>query len=81
MQRVPTPPTMQGPEGWFTGDVYVDPITTGQAATPMSVAYVRFTPSAHTAWHSHSIGQTLHVTDGVGYGAVPRWRTHHDSPR
>jgi len=24
------------------------------------------TPGAHTPWHAHSRGQTLHVTEGVG---------------
>jgi quercetin dioxygenase-like cupin family protein len=32
----------------------------------MTVALVRFTPGAHTNWHSHAVGQTLHVTEGVG---------------
>ena len=32
----------------------------------MTVALVRFTPGAHTNWHRHSVGQTLHVTEGVG---------------
>ena len=27
---------------------------------------VRFAPCARTAWHKHSLGQTVHVTDGVG---------------
>jgi quercetin dioxygenase-like cupin family protein len=27
---------------------------------------VRFTPGARTAWHSHSIAQTLDVTEGEG---------------
>jgi tRNA (cmo5U34)-methyltransferase len=27
---------------------------------------VHFTPGARTAWHSHTNGQTLHVTDGEG---------------
>jgi quercetin dioxygenase-like cupin family protein len=31
---------------------------------------VRFTPCARTAWHSHSLGQTLHVTDGIGIVAT-----------
>jgi quercetin dioxygenase-like cupin family protein len=67
MQEMPTPPSMKGPDDWFTGDVYVDPIAQGRADTPMSVAAVRFTPCAHTAWHRHTIGQTLYVTEGVGY--------------
>jgi quercetin dioxygenase-like cupin family protein len=32
----------------------------------MSVAKVRFTPGARSNWHSHALGQTLHVTEGVG---------------
>ena len=28
---------------------------------------MHFTPCAHTAWHRHTIGQTLYVTEGVGY--------------
>ena len=32
----------------------------------MTAALVRFTPGARTNWHSHALGQTLHVTDGVG---------------
>ena len=27
---------------------------------------MRFTPSSRTNWHSHAVGQTLHVTEGVG---------------
>jgi quercetin dioxygenase-like cupin family protein len=30
------------------------------------VSAVRFSPSARTAWHSHAVGQTLYVTDGLG---------------
>jgi quercetin dioxygenase-like cupin family protein len=32
----------------------------------MRVNVVRFTPGARTAWHSHAIGQTLHVTESRG---------------
>ena len=32
----------------------------------MTVSLVRCTPGARTNWHSHAIGQTLHVTKGVG---------------
>lgn len=31
---------------------------------------VRFAPCAHTAWHTHAVGQTLHVTDGIGVVAT-----------
>jgi quercetin dioxygenase-like cupin family protein len=67
MELVPTRPTSQGPGEWFTGDVFVDPIAQGHGPTPMSVGSVHFTPCAHTAWHQHTVGQTLYVTEGVGY--------------
>jgi quercetin dioxygenase-like cupin family protein len=31
-----------------------------------AAALVRFTPGARTNWHSHAVGQTLHITEGVG---------------
>ena len=49
----------------FTGDVYVNPIYKGEDPSRMIVSLVRFTPGAHTYWHSHALGQTLHVTDGI----------------
>ena len=67
MEHIPTRPTNKGPADWFTGDVYVDPITTGQGPTPLSVASVHFCPCGRTAWHHHTIGQSLYVTEGVGY--------------
>ena len=66
MQLSPVGPTAKAPAQAFTGDVYVTPIYTGQEPSRMTVALVRFTPGAHTNWHSHAVGQTLHVTDGVG---------------
>jgi quercetin dioxygenase-like cupin family protein len=59
-------PTAKGPQAWFTGDVYVTPIYNGAEPSRMTVSLVRFTPGAHTNWHRHAIGQTLHVTEGVG---------------
>ena len=59
--------TTKGPAEWFTGDVYVDPITKNQGPSPFSLGAVHFTPCAHTAWHRHTIGQTLYVTEGEGF--------------
>ncbi len=67
MERLPKPPTVKGSADWFSGDVYVDPITQGRSRDPLSIAAVHFCPCGHTAWHHHTIGQTLYVTDGVGY--------------
>ena len=59
-------PTAKGPSDWFTGDVYVDAVAEGHGGPPTMVAFVHFTPGARTAWHSHSIGQSLYVTEGEG---------------
>ncbi|HEU5356908.1 MAG TPA: cupin domain-containing protein [Actinocrinis sp.] len=59
-------PTAKGPEQWFTGDVYFDVIARGEEPSRVRVNTVRFAPCARTAWHTHAMGQTLHVTEGVG---------------
>jgi quercetin dioxygenase-like cupin family protein len=66
MELQPVRPTAKAPAAAFTGDVYVTPIYSGTGPSRMTVALVRFTPGAHTNWHSHAVGQTLHVTEGVG---------------
>ncbi len=66
MERQPVRATVKTPAQNFTGDVYVTPIYSGEEPSRMTVALVRFTPGARTNWHSHAVGQTLHVTDGIG---------------
>ena len=66
MQLKPVNPTVQMPASAFAGDVYMTPIYNGTGPSRMTVALVRFTPGARTNWHSHAVGQTLHVTEGVG---------------
>jgi quercetin dioxygenase-like cupin family protein len=66
LELKPVSHTTKGPAETFTGDVYVNPIHRGEEPSRMIVSLVRFTPGARSAWHSHAMGQTLHVTDGVG---------------
>ena len=56
----------KGPADWFTGDVTLDAIKQPNDVSTTSIAAVHFEPGARTAWHSHSDGQTLYVTDGEG---------------
>jgi quercetin dioxygenase-like cupin family protein len=58
--------TGRGPDGWFTGAVYIDTIATPAAPARTAAALVHFTPGARTAWHTHPYGQTIYVTEGVG---------------
>ena len=66
MEILPKTPSAKGPAEWFTGDVWFDVIIRGAEPSRVRVNTVRFAPGAHTAWHRHANGQTLHVTDGVG---------------
>ena len=65
MEKIDKPATTKGPAEWFTGDVYVDGIAQAQGSA-VNISAVHFTPCAHTAWHRHSVGQTLYVTEGEG---------------
>jgi quercetin dioxygenase-like cupin family protein len=66
MEVLPKQPSVKAPAEWFTGDVWIDAIANGQEPSRIRVNVVRFTPGARTAWHSHVLGQTLYVTEGVG---------------
>lgn len=66
MEVLPKQPSAKGSAEMFTGDVYVDTIAKGEEPSHMRVNTVRFSPGARTAWHSHAVGQTLHVTEGIG---------------
>jgi quercetin dioxygenase-like cupin family protein len=59
-------PTQLGPAAWFTGTVHIDPIINNDLPSHLRAARVSFTPGARTAWHTHPLGQTLHVLSGVG---------------
>jgi quercetin dioxygenase-like cupin family protein len=68
MQIDPTPPSSKAAPERFTGDVWVDPIASPRdEGQRMTVAKVRFAPGSRTAWHSHALGQTLHVTQGIAW--------------
>ena len=58
--------TTPGPADWFTGTVYIDSISAPGEATKLGAGAVHFTPGARTAWHTHPLGQTIWVTEGVG---------------
>jgi len=59
-------PSSKGTPDRFVGDVWVDRLAGGEPNSHIRVNVVRFAPGARNAWHAHALGQTLHVTDGVG---------------
>ena len=60
-------PTTPGPADWFTGTVLIDAVAAPSGGARLSVSSVHFTPGARTAWHTHPNGQTIFVTEGVGF--------------
>jgi quercetin dioxygenase-like cupin family protein len=66
MELKPVGTTAKAPAQLFTGDVYLTMIYDGQDPSRMNVALVRFTPGSRSNWHRHAVGQTLHVSEGIG---------------
>jgi quercetin dioxygenase-like cupin family protein len=66
MQMLPKQPTVKAPNDNFIGDAWYDTLIRGEAPSRIRVSVVRFAPRARNAWHSHAVGQTVHVTEGVG---------------
>lgn len=66
MRLLPKKASGKGPADRFTGDVWVDMIVEDDPPSRLRAGVVRFAPCARTAWHRHAMGQTLHVTEGVG---------------
>ncbi|MGB6976197.1 MAG: cupin domain-containing protein [Gammaproteobacteria bacterium] len=64
-------PSTKGPAEYFTGNVRIDPLFDSPDPAHGLGVMVTFEPGAHTAWHTHPLGQTLIVTSG--YGWVQSW--------
>jgi quercetin dioxygenase-like cupin family protein len=56
----------KGRAEWFTGGVWIDEIVVNPEPSRLRAFRVSFEPRARTAWHSHPLGQTLHVLSGSG---------------
>ncbi len=69
-------PSRAGNSEYFTGTVRLDLITESRPPSEVFAARVTFEPGARTAWHTHPVGQTLHVLSGLGLialrGEAPR---------
>ena len=57
----------QGPAEYFTGAVRIERLIQAEAPARVAAASVTFEPGARTAWHTHPLGQTLIVTEGLGW--------------
>ena len=59
-------PSAKGPEAWFTGPVRVDSLMPNGHESNISLGLVTFEPGSRTAWHTHSKGQLVLITSGIG---------------
>lgn len=68
MNRYPanSRPTRTPPAEYFTGHVQMDPIIDAPEPARLRAIRVTFAPGARTAWHTHPLGQTLHILSGFG---------------
>lgn len=62
--------SVEGPDKFFTGKATITGQFQREAPSRVTGAIVHFEPGARTAWHTHPLGQTLIVTDGVGWTQV-----------
>ncbi|MBW4330884.1 cupin domain-containing protein [Stakelama sp. CBK3Z-3] len=67
LKRAGTRQVASGPEENFTGSVQVEMLNNPADPARASCASVTFQPGARSAWHTHPLGQTLIVTDGIGW--------------
>ncbi|RUM96950.1 cupin domain-containing protein [Pseudaminobacter arsenicus] len=63
-------PTSVASDSYFTGRVLQTPMIEAQAPARLRAVLVSFEPGARTAWHTHPLGQTLHVVSGAGRAQV-----------
>lgn len=58
------------PADYFTGTVWQEPIVEAPEPARVRAAMVTFEPGARTNWHTHPLGQTLHIVSGAGLAQV-----------
>jgi quercetin dioxygenase-like cupin family protein len=59
-------PNRQGSPDYFTGTVWQEPLIEAPEPARVRAVVVTFQPGARTNWHTHPLGQTLHVLSGFG---------------
>ncbi|MFF7331397.1 cupin domain-containing protein [Streptomyces sp. NPDC008150] len=65
MEIIQPPATAKLPPEMFSGDAWADVIHRGEDPSRARANMVRFAPGARTAWHSHGLGQTLYIVEGI----------------
>ncbi|MBE1285973.1 MAG: cupin domain-containing protein [Rhodobacteraceae bacterium] len=73
---VGTSNTVRGNPEWFIGRVWITRLCDTAVSAPLRTQRIVYEPSARSAWHSHPLGQVVHIIGGVGLfgrrGFAPR---------
>lgn len=80
IQRNGSQPSKPGPATYFVGTVRMDREFKTEAPARAGGVTVTFEPGARTNWHTHPLGQTLIVTDGVGWARLEGQERHEIRP-
>lgn len=70
IERIVTMSTQPAPEPTFTGDVIIGGYFRRNLPSRLAGAFVAFAPGARTPWKINPLGQTLVVTNGVGWAQI-----------
>ncbi len=65
--RAGTTASTTGPPDWFTGNVRIDSLFSADGGRRSNGGAVTFEPGARTRWHTHPAGQTIVITQGLGW--------------
>ena len=65
--RIGSQASMKGPSDWFTGNVRIDMLFPADGGRNSNGGVVTFEPGARTRWHTHPAGQTILITQGLGW--------------
>lgn len=59
-------PTEAASAEWFTGSVRMEPVIAAPSPARLRAVIVTFDAGARTNWHTHPLGQTIHILSGRG---------------
>ena len=70
IKKIGSQPSTKGSADYFTGNVRIDPLFQANDPGRAVGASVTFEAGARTAWHRHPLGQTLIISEGVGWTQI-----------
>ena len=59
--------SVRAPSENFTGTVFSEVVAMPTGGSRIRASNVHFAPGGRTAWHTHPLGQTIYITEGVGH--------------